>query len=107
MESPPTPPSLHDLVLRKTNVGVRLHVVGAARRPVLDVAEAQGSVAVLVSLELGDGRLRRVRVFETDYARASGAAAGFVLDFSLLDLADGREQLDKIFVARRPRQLYR
>lgn len=107
MASPPTPASLHDLVLRKANVGIRLHAVGAAWRPVLDEAEAQGSVAVLVSLELGNGRLRRVRVVETDYTRASGAAAGFVLDFSLLDLADGREQLDKVFIASGPRQLHR
>lgn len=65
------PASLHDLVLRKSNVDIRLHAVGATRRPVLDIAEAQGSVAILVSLKLGDGRLRRVRVVETDYTGAS------------------------------------
>ena len=87
-------------------MGIRLHAVGGTRRLVFDVAEAQGSVAILVALKLGIGRLRRVRVVEADDTRASGAAAGFVLDFSLFDLADGREQLNEIFVACGPRQLH-
>jgi hypothetical protein len=97
--------SLHDLVLGEPAMGVGIHGVTTARRDVLDVVEAERATAVLVVLELGDRSLGSVRGVEADNAAASGPAARLVLDLGLLDLTDGGEELDQIFVARRPGEL--
>ena len=72
---------------------------------ILDKAEVQGTAAVLVRLELGDGRVRRVRIVESNNTGALGSSTWLVLDLSLFHLSNGSEKLYKILVACRPRQL--
>lgn len=98
--------SLHDLVLRQAGgVGVHGHGVSASRGLVLDEAQAERTTAVLVSRELGDGRLRVVGVVETNDAGATRASIWLVLNLGLLNLADRGEELNEILIAGRPRQL--
>lgn len=92
----------HDLILSQTTHTVRLHAVTAARGEVLDEAETERSSSILVTLELGDGRLGRGRAVEAYDASASGSAAGLILYLGLLDLANRGEQLNEIFVAGGP-----
>lgn len=88
-------------------MGVGVHAVAAAAAGcnVLDVAQTQRAAAVLVALELGNRGLGGVGGVEPDHAAATGPAAGLVLDLSLLDLANGREEFNQIVIARRPRKL--
>lgn len=95
----------HDLVLSEAAVRVGVHAVTAARREVLDVTQAQRTAAVLVALELGNGGLGGVCVVEADNTAAARSAARLVLNFGLLHLANGREELNQIVVARGPREL--
>ena len=95
----------HDLVLCQTTVDVGIHGISGAGRDVLDEAEAEGPSAILVVLELGDGRLGSVGRVESDNAGTAGSTARLVLDFGLLNLAYGGEQLNEIVVAGRPREL--
>jgi hypothetical protein len=68
----PQPPQvLHHLVLSQTVMGVCFHVLGSALAHVLDEAEVQGTAAILVSLELSNGRLSCFHRIETDNSRAS------------------------------------
>lgn len=86
-------------------MGIRRHVVGTALVEVLDKAEVQGTTTVLVSLELGDGRLSSLRTIEANHAGSSRPATGLVLNLSLLNLADGGEELDQVVIAGRPWEL--
>lgn len=74
-----------------------------ARGLVLDEAQAERTSTILVTRELGDGCLGVFDGIEANNTSAAGATIGFVLDFSLLDLANGGEELNKILVAGRPR----
>lgn len=95
---------LHDLVLsQSTMVGV--HGVTTTLVQVLDVAQTQRPAAVLISLKLVDGGFGGVGIVEANNTAATRAATRLVLDFGLLDLADSREQLNEIVIARRPRKL--
>lgn len=96
---------LHDLVLRETTVDVGIHGISGAGRDVLDEAETERPSTILVVLELGDGRLGSVGRVESDNAGTAGSTTRLVLDFGLLNLAYGREELDQIVVACRPRKL--
>lgn len=96
--------SSHKLVLGQSAVRVRVHAV-AARLDVLDKAETKGPPSVLVALELCDGGLGRVGIVEADHSATTRSTAGLVLDLGLLDLADGGEQLDEVFIAGGPREL--
>ena len=69
---------------------------------VFDVAQPKRPYTILVALEFRDGRLSSTGVVETDDSRSSRSAAVLVLNFSLLDLANRCEQLDEVFIARRP-----
>ena len=69
---------------------------------ILDKAQVQGTATILVALELLNGRLGSIGTVESNNARSAGAATGLILDFGLLDLADGGEELDQIVVASRP-----
>lgn len=84
---------------------IGLHGVTAARLDVPDVAETQLTSAVLVALELRDRSVGGFGSIESDDTSASGAAAWFVLNFRLLDVSDGAEELDKVLIARRPWKL--
>lgn len=95
---------LHNVVLRQATM-IGLHGVTTARLDVPDVAETQLPPAVLVALELGDGGVGGFGSIESDDASASGAATWFVLDFRLLDISNGAEELDEVLVARRPWKL--
>lgn len=72
---------------------------------VSDVAEAQLTSAVLVALELGDSCVGRLSRVETDHTSATRAAARLILDFRLLNIPDGTEELDEVFIASGPREL--
>lgn len=95
----------HDLILGQATVGIGVHAVACSLVDVFDKAEVEGSAAILISLEFGDGRLRCLGRVEPHYASASRSPTGLVLNLSLLDLADGREELDQIVVTRRPWKL--
>ena len=86
-------------------MGVGIHAVTAAGRDILDVAQAEGTTAVLVTLELGNRGLGSVGAVEADYTATAGPTARLVLDLGLLDLADGGEELNQVVVARRPGEL--
>ena len=96
---------LHDLVLSQAAVGVSVHDIVSTLIQVLDKAQVERTATVLVTLELGDGRLSGVGTVEANHTSASGTATGLVLNLSLLNLSDGCEQLDQIIVAGRPGQL--
>lgn len=81
---------------------VRVHDIVTALVQVLDEAEVQGTTTILVALELGDGCLGRLGRVEADNTSAAGTATGLILDFGLLHLADGGEELNQIVVAGRP-----
>lgn len=84
---------------------VRVHAVATAGNGVPDERKAERTAAVLVALELCDGRLGRLGRVKANDTGAARAARGLVLNLSLLNLADGRKELDKILIRRRPRQL--
>jgi len=86
---------------------VCIHAVARARRNVLDKAQTKRAPAVLIALKLGNSGLGCVRVVKAHYAGTARPSARLVLNLGLLDLANCREKLNKIVVARRPRQLPR
>lgn len=72
---------------------------------ILDEAQVKWSAAILVSLELGNCRVRRFRGVKPDDSRTTRSTTGLILYLSLLDFADGSEQLNQVLVASRPRKL--
>lgn len=84
----------------------RFHGISAALVQVLDEAEVQGTTTILITLELGDGGFGGFGSVESNDTRTTRPAARLVLDLSLLNLADCGEELHKIVVASRPRQLF-
>jgi hypothetical protein len=66
---------------------------------VLDKSQTKWSTTILITgefLDSGFGVLSRV---EANNTSSTGSSIWFVLDFGLLDLSDGGEELDKILVA--------
>lgn len=96
--------TLHDLVLRQAG-GVGVHNVSASRSLVLDKAQAKRAATVLVTGELGDGSVCVVNSVEANNTSAARASVWLVLNLGLLNLADCGEELNKILIAGRPRQL--
>jgi len=97
---------LHDLILgQAAGVLGALHRLAVALVRVLDVVETKRSATVLVARELGDGGVSILVLLELDHAGSARATVGLVLDLSTLNLADRGEQLYKVFVAGRPRQV--
>lgn len=97
---PRTKNELHNLVLCKSGVRIGFHAVAAARLvQIFDEAQVQWSSTILVALELCDCRLGGVNRVKTDNTAASRSAAGFILNLSLLDLANGGEQFNQVIVA--------
>lgn len=85
---------------------VRVHaVIAATRLEVSHKAETKRPAAVLIALELGDSSISGLGVVKTNNTCATRPPAWLVLDFSLLDLSDGSEQIDQILIARGPRKL--
>lgn len=97
--------SSHDLILSQTTVRIRVHAISCARSHVFDKTKTERSSAILVTLELGDRSLRGVVAIEANYTSASRPSTGLILDFGLLNFADGREQLYQVFIASGPWQL--
>lgn len=93
---------LHHLLLQAAGLLLALHRVLVC---VLNIRQAERTTAVLVAGELGDGRLGVRLGTEFDNASAGRALVGLVLDLCTLNLADRREQLNQVLVARAPRQL--
>lgn len=98
---------LHDLVLSQARWGLgRLHrLVLAGRRDVLDERDSERTSSVLVSSKFGDGCFGSVRGVEFDHTGPARAAIEFVLDLGPLNLSDRGEEIDKVLVARGPREL--
>ncbi len=97
--------ALHDLILRQA-CGLGLHSISAtAWSLIFDEAQTKRATTVLVTRELFDSSLRVLSSVEANNASASGSAIGLVLDFGLLDLSDGGEELDQVLVACGPRKL--
>ena len=66
---------------------------------VADVSELEWTTTILVTGELGDSSLGVVSGIELDDAGSTGATVALVLDLSLLDWANGGEEIDEILVA--------
>jgi hypothetical protein len=81
---------LHDLILGQVR-GLRLHSIIVTRCQVLDRGQSEGSTAVLVPRELFDRSVSALGSVKSDDTSSSGAAIWLILNFSLLDLADGGE----------------
>lgn len=96
--------ALHDLVLRQAG-SVGVHNVSASGSLVLDKAQAKRAATVLVTGELGDGSVCVVNSVEANNTSAARASVWLVLNLGLLNLADCGEELNKILIAGRPRQL--
>lgn len=79
---------------------ISLHGIAAGLVQILDETEIERSAAVLISLELGDCSVRRVSRVKSDNSGAAGTADRLILDFSLLNLANGSKQLNQVFVTR-------
>jgi hypothetical protein len=111
------------LVLGQASGGFgSLHSFTGALVGVANIAEAQGTAAILIAGEFGcymlvdilkhfepeqltDSRLRVCLLLKLDDAGATRAAIGLILDLSALDLANGGEEFNQIFIAGRPRKL--
>jgi hypothetical protein len=99
---------LHDLILGQTAVSIRVHgIATTAGREVLDEAQAQRPAAVLVALEFGDRGLGCCNAVESHDSGSAGTTTGLVLDLSLFDLTDCGKELDQIFIAGGPWELYK
>lgn len=96
---------LHDLVLGQATMGVGVHAVDSSWCHVLNEAKAKRSPSILVALELRDRCLGSVRAVKAHNTCTPRASTRLVLDLSLLNLTDGREQLNKVFIASGPREL--
>jgi hypothetical protein len=92
---------LHSLILRCLSVHRISTTVTNVR--VADEAQAKWAASVLVASELSDGCLSILSGIELHNTSATGASIWFILDFRLLDRANGCEEIDEIFVAGRPR----
>lgn len=101
--------TLHDLVLGKTTVTIGVHDITTAATTtgskVLDVAEAERTSTVLVTLKFCNGSLGSISVIKPDNTAAARPTAWLILDLSLFNLANGGEQLNQVVVARRPGKL--
>lgn len=85
---------------------IGLHRVTSTRlRQILDEAQVEGTATILVTLKLGNGRLRCLGAVEADHTRASGSAAGLILNLGLLDFTNGGEEINQVVIARRPGKL--
>lgn len=72
---------------------------------VLDKAQSKRTATILVTRELLNGGVGVIGVIESYYTSTTGASVWLVLDLSLLNLTNSREQLDKILIAGRPGKL--
>ena len=97
---------LHDLILSQASC-LGLHRITAARSLILDEGQAKRTTPVLVSRELLNGSIGVLGSIESNNTSSAGSAIWLVLDLGLLDLANGGEELNEIFVAGRPRKLLR
>lgn len=87
-------------------VGVHRVTSSVLLLDVPDVTKPELTSAVLVALKLGNGRIGSLGGIEPNDTGTSGATARFVLDLRLLHISNCAEKLDKIFIARRPWQLF-
>jgi hypothetical protein len=97
---------LHDLILSQTR-SLGFHRVATTRSLVFDKAQAQGTTTILISGEFLNGSVCILSRIESNNAGTTRSSIWFVLDFSLFDLADSSEQLDKVLVASRPWELFK
>ena len=97
--------ALHDLILGQAR-SLGLHSISTtAGCLILDEAQAKWAATILVTGEFFDGSLCVFCSVEANNTSAPGSAVRLVLNFGLLDLSDGGEELDQILVACGPRKL--
>lgn len=84
---------------------LHLHVSPTRTARVQGKGQSERTSTILVIGELGDGLFSILGRSEANHTRAARAAVGLVLDFGLLDLADGLEELDQVIIAGRPGEL--
>jgi hypothetical protein len=80
------------LILR--NLGIHGITTTIADVGVTDEAQTEWAASVLVASELGNGCFSILRGIELDNTSASRTAVWLVLNLSLLDRANGCEQVD-------------
>jgi hypothetical protein len=90
---------LHDLILRQAASSISVHGIASSRSLVFDKAEAKWSSTILVTRELLNSSIGILSGVESDDSGTSGSAVWFILDFGLLNLANGGEQLNQILIA--------
>ena len=113
-------PHLHDLILRQTTgmLGALHGFTAVALVGVFDVRQSQGPAAVLVAGEFGyeivscssskdvnkltNRSLGVCALLKLNHTSSARAAIGLVLNLCTLNLADCREELNEILIARRP-----
>lgn len=84
---------LHDLILGQA-CGFSLHGIHAAGSLILDEGQPKWAATVLVTRELFDRCVSALGSVESDDSCSSRSTVGLVLNFSLLNLSDGSEELD-------------
>lgn len=94
-------PNLHHLLLHRLLLALHGTAIGVA-----SVVETERTTAVGVALELLNGGSSILLATEEDDTGAARATIWLVLDLSLLDVADGDEELDQILIAGAPWQLF-
>ena len=89
---------LHDLILSQVG-SLSVHRITTSNIRVLDVSQTKRTTSVLIARELLNRGISTFSSVEPDDASAARTSVRLVLDFSLFDLADSREELYKILIA--------
>jgi hypothetical protein len=94
---------LHNLILCQA-CGLGFHRI-VARSLVFDEGQSKWATTVLVSRKLFDCSIGTFSGVKSNNTGTSRSTIWLILDFSLLNLSDGSEEFNKIFVTGRPRKL--
>jgi hypothetical protein len=81
-------------------------LTGTVSTSVANESQLQRTTAILVTRELGDGCLSVLDRVELHNTSTLGASIAFVLNLRLLDWTDRGEEVNEIFVASRPGELF-
>lgn len=98
-------PSSHDLILCEVSDFCFHSITGTTRDLVFDKAQAERTASVLIAREFFNGGICILGRVKSNNTSTTGSAIRLILDLSLLDLANGGEQFNKILVASGPWEL--